>query len=317
MMNSSYDTWLTKTLGIDYPILMAPMFLVSNTKMIISALENGITGAFPALNYRTEKDLIDAIREIKSKSNKPFGVNIIVNKSNPKAKSQLDICLKENVSYIITSLGNPKEVIERCHEKDILVFCDVTNIDYAKKVKKLGADAIIAVNNNAGGHSGKHHANELITELKNNIDIPIISAGGISNNKKLNTHLDLGAVGASIGTIFIASEEAEVSSEYKQALIEYGAKDIVWSEKLSGSALTVINTPYVQKTGLKPTWLEQMLLKNKWLKKLTKTFIFYKGMKEIENSTKSHSYKNVWCAGPSIEDIKKIEPVRDIIKRII
>ena len=312
-MQTNYNTWLTKTLGIDYPIILAPMFLVSNTKMIIAALESGITAAFPALNYRTEDDLRNAIREIKTKTNKPFGVNLIVNASNPKAKWQLDICLQEHVAFIITSLGNPKEVIEQCHQKNILVLCDVTDVRYAKKVEQLGADAVIAVNNQAGGHCGSHSAEQLITDLKNNTTIPIISAGGISNNEKLKQHLELGVAGVSVGTLFIASHEADVSPEYKQALIDYKAKDIVLTEKLSGSPLTVINTPYVQKTGTKASWLERMLLKNKWLKKLVKMLIFYRGMKQIEKATFSHTYQTVWCAGPSIEDVKEVRSGKEIV----
>jgi nitronate monooxygenase len=316
-MQSQYNTWLTQKLGIDYPIILAPMFLVSNTRMIIAALESGITAAFPALNYRTEQELINAIREIKQKSTKPFGVNLIVNKSNPKAKAQLDICLQEHVAFIITSLGNPKEVIEQCHQKNILVFCDVTDVHFAKKVEQMGADAVIAVNNQAGGHCGNHSALDLISSLKKNITIPVISAGGVSTNEKLKQHLTIGADGLSIGTIFIASHEADVTEEYKQAIVNYGAKDIVLTEKLSGTPLTVINTDYVQKTGTKASWLERVLLKNKWLKKIVKTLIFYRGMKQIEKATFSHTYKTVWCAGPSIEDVHEVRSVKEIVGALV
>jgi nitronate monooxygenase len=113
---------LDKLLGIDYPVIVAPMFLISNTKMIKAALANGVTAAFPALNYRTDAELRNAIKEIQAFSTKPFGVNLIVNKSNPKYKGQLEILLEMKVSYIITSLGNPKEVIERCKPLGIKVF---------------------------------------------------------------------------------------------------------------------------------------------------------------------------------------------------
>lgn len=316
-MNSSYRTWLTDTFDIEYPIIMAPMFLVSNTKMIVSALENGVTAAFPALNYRTEQELRSAIQEIKSKTSKAFGVNLIVNKSNIKLDYQLKACIEEGVSFIITSLGSPKDVIKQCHAVGIKVMCDVTDLAYAQKVESLGADAVVAVNSQAGGHCGKLQLNQLIPLLKNNLKIPVISAGGVSNNETFIAHLNAGADGVSVGTIFIASEEAEVSDEYKQALIDYGAKDIVLSEKLSGSPLTVINTPYVKQSGLKSNWLERFLLGNKWFKKLTKLFIFYKGMKKIEQAAKSHTYKTVWCAGPSIEDVKEVKSVKEIVKTLI
>src|SRR5574339_589230 len=148
-------------LGIDYPIIVAPMFLISNTKMIKAALDCGVTAAFPALNYRTDQELRAAILEIRKHSNKPFGVNLIVNRSNPKYKSQLKTLLELKVDFIITSLGNPKEVIDKCKPLGIKVFCDVVDLNYAKKVEALGADAVIAVNNRAGGHAGNLAPQEL------------------------------------------------------------------------------------------------------------------------------------------------------------
>jgi nitronate monooxygenase len=307
----------TKMLGIQYPIIMAPMFLVSNTSMVLAALESGITAAFPALNYRTDKELREAITEIKSKTNKSFGVNLIVNKSNFKYNAQLQTCLDLNIPFIITSLGNPKEVIEKAKTKGIKVFCDVTDLKYALKVEALGADGVIAVNSKAGGHAGNIEARELIPLLKNHLKIPIISAGGIATGQQLQEVLTMGAEAASIGTIFIASEEAPVSEEYKKALIQYGAQDIVRTTKLSGSALTVINTPYVQQMGTKAGFIERLMLKHKWLKKYAKLFLAIQGMKTIEKAAFSVTYKNVWCAGPTIEYIHSIRPLKEICATLI
>ena len=204
-------TTLDQILGIDYPVIVAPMFLISNTKMIKAALQQGVSAAFPALNYRTDPELRLAIQEIKSFSTKPFGVNLIVNKSNPRYKSQLQTLLELKVDYIITSLGNPKEVIEECRPLGIKVFCDVVDLLYARKVEALGADAVIAVNNRAGGHAGNLSPQALITLLKENCNIPIISAGGIATGEHLDQVMAWGAAGASVGTIFIACEESEVS----------------------------------------------------------------------------------------------------------
>jgi nitronate monooxygenase len=307
---------LDKMLGIDYPVIVAPMFLISNTKMIKVALANGVTAAFPALNYRTDEELRAAIKEIKAFSSKPFGVNLIVNKSNLKYKDQLKTLLELKVDYIITSLGNPKEVIEQCKPLGIKVFCDVIDLAYAKKVEALGADAVIAVNNRAGGHAGKLSPKELVTLLKQNCSIPVISAGGIAFGKDLKEVMEWGAAGASIGTIFIACEEADISAEYKQAMITYGEKDIVMSTKLSGSALTVINTPYVQQMGTKATWLERILNNNKTLKKYAKMIIAYRGMKKVETAAFGATYKTVWCAGPAIEHVHSIRPMGEIIKTL-
>jgi nitronate monooxygenase len=304
---------IDKMLGIDYPIIVAPMFLISNTAMIKAALDNGITAAFPALNYRTDDELRKAIDEIKAYTHKPFGVNLIVNQSNPKYKGQLDILVEKKVAFIITSLGNPKEVIERCKPVGIKVFCDVVDLAYAKKVEELGADAVIAVNSEAGGHAGNIKPQDLVRLLKDNLTIPIISAGGIAKAAHLKEVMAWGAAGASVGTIFIASEEAPVSQDYKQAMIDYGAKDIVRTTKLSGSALTVINTPYVQQLGTEANWLERLMNKNKRLKKYIKLFIALKGMKAIEKAAFGATYKTLWCAGPSIEYVQSIRPMKAII----
>lgn len=307
---------LDKLLGIQYPVLVAPMFLISNAKMIKAALDNGVTAAFPALNYRTDAELRKAIDEIKSSSNKPFGVNLIVNKSNPKYKPQLKTLAESKVDYIITSLGSPQEVIETCKPLGIKVFCDVVDLPYAKKVEALGADALIAVNNRAGGHSGKMAPRELVELLKNNCSLPVISAGGIAHGNQIKEVMGWGAAGVSVGTIFIACHEADISQEYKQALVDYGEKDIVMTSKLSGSPLTVINTPYVQQLGTEANWLERLLHKNKSLKKYVKMIIAYRGMKQVERSAFGATYKTVWCAGPAIEHIHSIQPMADIVRTL-
>ena len=304
-------------LGIRYPIIVAPMFLISNTRMVKVALDNGASAAFPALNYRTDRELRNAITEIKAHSAQPFGVNLIVNKSNPKYVSQLDTLLDLKVAYIITSLGNPGEVISKCRPLGIKVFCDVVDLKYARKVEDLGADALIAVNSRAGGHAGNLEPRELIELLKTNCRIPIISAGGIGRGEDLAEVMAWGAAGASIGTIFIACEESDVSADYKQAMIHYGAKDIVRTNKLSGSPVTVINTPYVQQLGTSASLLERMLIKNKWLKKYAKMIIAFRGMKAVEKAASGATYKTVWCAGPAIEHVTEIRPMKDILNDLV
>ena len=307
---------LDQLLGIDYPIIVAPMFLISNTKMIKAALQNGVSAAFPALNYRTDQELRAAIKEIKAFSSKPFGVNLIVNKSNPKYKGQLETLLELKVDYIITSLGSPREVIEKCRPLGIKVFCDVVDLAYAKKVEELGADGIIAVNSRAGGHAGNMDPQTLVKLLSENCNIPVISAGGIAKGKDLKDAMSWGAAGASIGTIFIACEEADISPEYKQAMVDYGEKDIVRTNKLSGSPLTVINTPYVQQLGTKANLLEWILNNNKTLKKYAKMIIAFRGMKAVEKAAFGATYKTVWCAGPAIEHVKSILPMGQIVQTL-
>ncbi len=128
--------------------------------------------------------------------------------------------------------------------------------------------------------------------------------------------MDWGAAGVSVGTIFIACEEADISPEYKQAMIDYGERDIVRTNKLSGSPLTVINTPYVQKLGTKANFLEWILNNNKTLKKYAKMLIALRGMKAVEKAAFGATYKTVWCAGPSIEDVTCIRPMADIVNTL-
>ncbi|NLR91352.1 NAD(P)H-dependent flavin oxidoreductase [Flammeovirga agarivorans] len=311
------STPLTEMLGIKYPIIMAPMFLVSNADMLIAAINSGITGTVPALNYRTDKEFRAAIQQIRSAADGPIGINLIANKSNVRLKEQLDTCVELKVDYIITSLGSPRKIIEKCKPAGIKVFCDVVDIHYAKKVEELGADAVIAVNKEAGGHAGPTKAAELVPALVNACNIPVISAGGVGNGFQWKEKLDLGAVGISMGSPFIATTEAGVSQDYKQACVDYGSKDIVMTTKLSGTPCTVINTPYMKEIGTKQNWLESILNKNKTLKKFAKMLTFYKGMKMLEKAAFGATYKSVWCAGPSIEYVNSIRPVKEVVDQMV
>ena len=307
------QTSLTELLGIEHPMIMAPMFLVSNAKMVIAACNAGITGAIPALNYRTDEEFRKALDEIKAATNKPYGINLITNKSNIRLREQLDTCKEYKVPFIITSLGSPEMVINECKPLGMKVFADVIDLEYSKKVEALGADALIAVNNEAGGHAGHLSPEELIPLLVANCKIPVISAGGVGNKAGLDRMLKLGACGVSVGSPFIASFEAPISDDYKNACVEYGEKDIVRTTKLSGTPCTVINTPYVQKVGLEQNWLESFLSKNKSLKKYIKMITFYKGMKSLEKAAFTATYQTMWCAGKSIEHVKAVKPIKEIV----
>ena len=308
---------ISELLGIKYPIIVAPMFLVSSPEMIIEAIRNGCTAAIPALNFRSAEELREGIRQVKKAIKGPMGVNLIVNQSNYRLKRDLEICLEEGVDFYITSLGNPAEVIQKAHLKGKHVFCDVVNAEYARKVESLGADAVIAVNNRAGGHAGNKSMADLLAELKSAINIPIISAGGVSLGSDVKAAIEAGASGVSVGTVFIASNEAPVSNEYKEGMVQYGAKDIVMTTRLSGTPCTVIKTPYVEQIGLEPTWLERIMKKHHSLKKFIKMILFIRGMKKLRNAAYGFSYKSVWCAGPSIENVHSIRPMKEIFDELI
>jgi len=314
-------TALTDILNIDFPIIMAPMFLVSNLSMLEAGIESGIAAAFPSLNYRKDGELAALLDQLNNKLSADrkgtYGVNLIVQKSNPLYSKQLKVCVEKKVPFYITSLGNPKEVIDKAHSYGAKVFCDVTNIEHAKKVASLGCDGFIAVGQGAGGHAGPYPLQILIASLKNNFpEIPVIAAGGISSGSALLSVLASGAEGASIGTRFIACKEASVSDAYKNAIVDAKMSDIVLTEKLSGTPCTIINTSYAKKIGTKQNFFERLLSNNKTTKKYFKMLVQLKGMKNLEKSIKPGSYKTLWCAGQSVELIDEIQSCASIIEML-
>ena len=250
-------------LSIIHPIIMAPMFLVSNERMIKSAIDNGIMGVFPSLNYRNDEEFSDLLKEFTSyKESKKgnFGVNLIVQKSNIYYKRHLEICAKNKVPFYITSLGNPSEVIDVAHSYGAKVYCDVTNLKHAKKCFDLGCDGFIVVGQGAGGHAGPHPLHVLIPLLRKKFpNFPIVAAGGIAEGSAILSLEIIGAVGVSIGTRFIASNEASVNEGYKNGIINAGVDDIVMTEKLSGTPCTVINTEAAKKMGYKQSWFDKLM----------------------------------------------------------
>ncbi len=171
------------------------MFLVSNVEMVVAVSEAGGIGAFPSLNYRPIDQYRNALKEMKSRTSKPIGVNIIVNKSNTRQHEDLKLALDAGVELLITSLGNPKEVIAAAHKNGAKVISDVTNLEHAKKVQDMGVDGVIAVGTGAGGHAGPISPVVLIPWLKRELSIPVIAAGGITEGKQIASALALGASG--------------------------------------------------------------------------------------------------------------------------
>lgn len=290
---------------IDFPMIMAPMFLVSNEAMIKAAIKNGIMGVFPTLNFRNEgelKSLLTTLKKYQSEENFSgnYGVNLIVQQTNMLYKKHLSICLEEKVPFYITSLGNPKEVIEGAHAYGGKVYCDVTNMEHARKCASLGADGFIAVCSGAGGHAGPHPATVLIPLLRKEFpNMPVVMAGGVADGHGLLAALSLGAAGVSVGTRFITCDEATVSHEYKQAIIDAGIDDIVMTERLSGTPCAVINTDYVKRIGLKQNFIERWMNKNPTTKKWFKLITQLRGMKRLSKSIQPGSYQNIWSAGQS------------------
>ncbi|MCK6650499.1 MAG: nitronate monooxygenase family protein [Bacteroidia bacterium] len=316
------QTQLTSSLNIEFPLIMAPMFLVSNKAMVIAGMQNGIAATFPSLNYRNEGELeklLDELNEEKSKLSVKgtYGINLIVQKTNPLYEKHLKICVEKKVPFYITSLGNPKQVIEQAHSYGGKVFCDVTNIEHAQKCYDLGCDGFIAVGQGAGGHAGPNTLQVLISSLHHHFpDKMVIAAGGIANGEGVLSMLALGAAGVSMGTRFIATQEAGVSDAYKKAIVDSKMNDIVLTEKISGTPCTIINTPFAKKIGYRQNWFERMLSNNSTTKKYFKMWVQLSGMKKLEQSVKPGNYQTLWCAGQSVELISDIKSVKEIIDRL-
>lgn len=311
------ETAFTKLFNLQLPIIAAPMFLVSNEDLVVEASEAGAMGAFPALNYRPIDRYEAALQNIRKRTKKPICVNIIVNKSNARQDYDLKIALEKGIEMFITSLGNPKTVIAEAHKNGAKVFCDVTNLEHARKVQDLGADGVIAVSQGAGGHAGPISPLVLIPWLKSEVKIPVIAAGGISHGSALAACLALGADAVSVGTRFIASREAGVDDAYKQAVVKATAEDIVMTTRISGTPAAVIRTPYIEKQGTDLPLLLKMLKDNPLTKKYAVPLIHFLGMRALEQAANKPTWKNVWSAGQSVGLIDDILSVREILQKMV
>jgi nitronate monooxygenase len=306
-----------------HPVIQAPMFLVSNEAMVKAAMDSGIAGTFPSLNFRKEGELkavLGRLNEHHSHLTSPgtYGVNLIVQKTNPLYVKHLQECVNARVPFYITSLGNPRQVIEAAHSYGGKVLCDVTNLQHAEKAAREGCDGFIAVCAGAGGHAGPYPMHVLVPALQKAFpDKYLVAAGGIATGQQMASALVLGAQAVSIGTRFIASVEASVSDAYKQAILEYGMEDIVLTERLSGTPCNIINTPAAKKVGYKQNWLEKMLSRNPRTRKYFKMLVQLKGMKKLEQAIKPGSYQHLWSAGQSVEMVNDIISTREIVDRLM
>ncbi len=286
------------------PIITSPMFLVSGTQLVIEACKNGIIGTFPSLNGRTSADFENMLLEItetlsnweQSTGNKPasFGVNIIVNKTNPRVMEDLAICKKYNVPLIITSLGAVKEVVEFVHSYGGLVFHDIIKKRHAEKAIEAGVDGLIAVSAGAGGHAGTANPFALVAEIRTFWDGILVLAGGISSGKDILATKILGADFAYMGTKFIATQESLAPEEYKQMLIDSAIDDVVYTDAVSGVNANFL-TKSITKAGLDLT------------EEVEEDF------SDLHASTNSKAWKDVWSAGHGTTTIHEIPTVSHLV----
>lgn len=230
------ETALSKKLGLRYPFVMAPMFILSNKEMIVAAAEAGILGTMPTLNGRTIESLRADLEWIRARTDKPFGLNLTIGLTAPDRREQdMQLIEEFEVPVLITSYGNPTEYVARAHEKGITVFHDVINLRHAKKAVGAGVDAIIGVGAGAGGHAGRISPYVLVPYLRDELNVPIIAAGCISTGEQIAASFALGAQLAYMGTRFIASEECDAEANYKKLVVDAVPEDLVYTDQVSGT----------------------------------------------------------------------------------
>lgn len=307
-------------LGIRHPLVMAPMFLVSNEAMLLAAMKSGILGCFPSLNYRDNAALEGLLERLNNfRQSNPeyagsYGVNLIVQKSNFRFSEHLEICVRHQVPVYITSLGNPAETIRAAHSYGARVFCDVTNLKHAEKCASLHCDGFIAVGQGAGGHAGPYPISLLVRSLKKHFPtLPVMAAGGISDGHGMLSALAAGASAAYCGTRFIASSESGVSKDYINAILDAGMEDIVMTDRISGTPCTVINTPFAQKIGLHQNRFERWLGSNPRTKKYYKLLVQRRGFNWLNKAMTPGTYTSLWCAGQSVELIEQVQSIGEIV----
>lgn len=310
-------TRFTDIIGCDYPIIAAPMFLVSNEALVSAASDAGAIGAAPSLNWRTTAQLDAALTAIRTSTDKPYAINLIANKSNLRLDADLDVIKAHKVPMIISSLGNPQKIIEAAHSYGGKVFCDVIDLKYAEKVQDQGCDGVIAVSAGAGGHAGPLSPMVFLPYLREKMHIPVVAAGGIVTGRQMLAALLLGADAVQIGTRFIATTEAQATDDYKQAILKAQPEDIVLTSRISGTPAAVINTPYIQKVGLQLSPVEKFLTTHKFTKKYAKLVRYMLGSRALEAAAHKTTWKNVWSAGQGVGLIHEIKPARDVVEEIV
>ncbi len=292
---------------LDLPIITSPMFLVSGTKLVIEACKNGVCGTFPSLNGRKEEDFENMLIEITSELKKfeeetgkqaaPFGVNLIVNKTNPRLETDLKLCIKYQVPLIITSLGAVKELVDAVHSYGGLVFHDVIKKRHAEKAAEAGVDGIIAVAAGAGGHAGTASPFALIDDIRSFYDGTLILAGAINNGGDVLAALNLGADFAYMGTRFIATEEAQAVHQYKEMLVDSSFEDVLYTDGISG----------VNANFLKPSILASGIDINE---KKEEDFSLLVG------SDGHKAWKDIWSAGHGVSGIHDVISTKNLVDRL-
>lgn len=286
------------------PVVAAPMFLVSGTEIVIACCKAGIVGTFPALNQRSSDGLekwLEIISQNLTDKDAPYGVNLIVHKTNPRVQPDLDICIKYKVPLIITSLGAIADLVDEVHSYGGVVFHDVTTVRHAQKAAEAGCDGLILVCAGAGGHAGTINPFALLPEIRNFFKGTILLAGSISDGRSIAAAQMLGADLAYLGTRFIATHESKAPDAFKEMLVNSSAKDIMYTPAISGIPGNFLR-PSLEVAGFDPDKLP--------IKKADQAE-FGEQMQEERKA-----WRDVWSAGQGVGQIDDIPNAQDLIERL-
>jgi nitronate monooxygenase len=261
----------------------------------------------------------EGLRHIRRLTAKPIGLNALIEASSRKYHERMvrwvDVALEEGVRFFVTSLGNPRWVVDAAHAAGGKVYHDVTERKWALKALDAGVDGFIAVNDRAGGHAGPRDPEALLAELAD-LDRPVVCAGGVGTEADFVRALRLGYAGVQMGTRFIATTECRASEPYKRAILDADADDIVLTERITGVPVAVINTPYIQRMGTKAGPVARWLLRHPRTKKWMRTAYALRSVWQLKRSSLDETgAKDYWQAGRSVAGIHAIEPAGEIVRR--
>jgi len=314
-------TPFTEQTGIEVPLICGAMYPCSNPELVAAVSKAGGIGIIQpvSMTFVYGHTLREGIRYIRTLTNKPIGFNALVEDSSRRYMDRMrmwvDIALEENVRFFITALGKPKWVVDKVHRAGGIVYHDATNRKWALKALESEVDGLICVNNRAGGHAGKESAEKMFDDLKD-LGVPLICAGGIGNETDFKAALDIGYAGVQMGTRFIATKECNVHDDYKNAILKAKEKDIVLTDKISGVPVSVIRTPFVDKTGTEANWVVKVLLREKSIKRWMRMFYTLRSIFHLKKASQQGSgYRDYFQAGKSVEKIDSIEPAGEIVRR--
>ena len=287
------------------PAISAPMFLVSGPELVIEACKAGVVGTFPALNQRDsegfEQWLIQITESLADAPDAaPYGVNLIVHKSNPRLQADLELCVKYQVPLVITSLGAVREVVDTVQSYGGVVFHDVINIRHAQKASEAGVDGLIAVCAGAGGHAGTLSPFALLGEIRQFFDKTLLLAGSLSSGSDILAARAMGADLAYMGTRFINTRESRANEAYKQMIRDSRAVDVVYTKEISG----------VDANFLQPS-LDAAGIDLETVKKQGDV-----DFGEELNPDNVKAWKDIWSAGQGVGCISDVPTVAELVSRL-